>query len=111
MQEDLGLLVTVCPRCNQENPERAKFCLQCAAPLGGAPARSEEARKVVTILFSDLVRSSYLVERLDPESLGEVMRRYFSDVRAVLVRHGGTVEKIIGDAVMAVLGIPSVHED
>jgi class 3 adenylate cyclase/tetratricopeptide (TPR) repeat protein len=103
--------VTVCPRCDQENPERAKFCLQCAAPLGGAPARSEEARKVVTILFSDLVRSSYLVERLDPESLGEVMGRYFSDVRAVLVRHGGTVEKIIGDAVMAVFGIPSVHED
>lgn len=69
------------------------------------------ARKTVTILFCDVVGSTALGERLDPESVREVMRRYFAEMRAVIERHGGTVEKFIGDAVMAVFGVPHVRED
>ena len=68
-------------------------------------------RKTVTILFSDVVTSTELGERLDPESLRRVMSRYFDEMRAIVERHGGTVEKFIGDEVMAVFGIPNVHED
>src|SRR5881392_4491948 len=69
------------------------------------------ARKTVTVLFSDVAGSTSLGEQLDAESLRHVMDRYFDQMRAVLERHGGTVEKFIGDAVMAVFGIPTVHED
>jgi class 3 adenylate cyclase/tetratricopeptide (TPR) repeat protein len=69
------------------------------------------ARKTVTILFCDLTGSTALGEELDPESLREVIQRYFTEMRAVVERHGGTVEKFIGDAVMAVFGVPHVHED
>jgi class 3 adenylate cyclase/tetratricopeptide (TPR) repeat protein len=70
-----------------------------------------EARKVVTVLFTDVAGSTALGERLDPELLRRVMWRYFETVQGVLERHGGTVEKFIGDAVMAVFGVPAVHED
>src|ERR671912_2539910 len=70
-----------------------------------------EARKTVTIVFSDVAGSTSLGDRLDPEALRRVMERYFEEMRAVLERHGGTVEKFIGDAVMAVFGTPRVHED
>jgi class 3 adenylate cyclase/tetratricopeptide (TPR) repeat protein len=70
-----------------------------------------ETRKTVTIVFADVTGSTELGEQLDPESLRHVMQRYFEEMRAVLERHGGTVEKFIGDAVMAVFGIPHVHED
>jgi len=69
------------------------------------------ARKTVTILFCDVTGSTALGEELDPESLREVIQRYFTEMRAVIERHGGTVEKFIGDAVMAVFGVPQVHED
>jgi class 3 adenylate cyclase/tetratricopeptide (TPR) repeat protein len=72
---------------------------------------SEQARKTVTILFCDVTGSTALGERLDPESLREVIQRYFAEMRTVIERHGGTVEKFIGDAVMAVFGVPQVHED
>ncbi|MGH3112258.1 MAG: adenylate/guanylate cyclase domain-containing protein, partial [Gaiellaceae bacterium] len=70
-----------------------------------------EARKTVTIVFSDVSGSTALGEQLDPETVRRVMRRYFDEARAVLEHHGGTVEKFIGDAVMAVFGIPQLHED
>ncbi|HEY2803306.1 MAG TPA: adenylate/guanylate cyclase domain-containing protein, partial [Actinomycetota bacterium] len=70
-----------------------------------------EVRKTVTVLFSDVVGSTSLGEQLDPESLRGVMSRYFDEMRAAIERHGGTVEKFIGDAVMAVFGVPTVHED
>ena len=70
-----------------------------------------EARKTVTIVFSDVSGSTTLGEELDPETVRRVMRRYFDEAQAVLERHGGTVEKFIGDAVMAVFGIPQLHED
>jgi class 3 adenylate cyclase/tetratricopeptide (TPR) repeat protein len=70
-----------------------------------------ETRKIVTIVFSDVAGSTSLGERLDPEAMRRVMGRYFDEMRTVLERHGGTVEKFIGDAVMAVFGIPAAHED
>ena len=69
------------------------------------------ARKIVTIVFSDVSDSTSLGERLDPEAVRRVMERYFVEARSVLESHGGTVEKFIGDAVMAVFGIPRLHED
>jgi class 3 adenylate cyclase/tetratricopeptide (TPR) repeat protein len=84
--------------------------MSCAAPLGASePAR--EQRKVVTVLFCDLVGSTALGESTDPEALRARMRRYFEDLRVILERHGGSVEKFAGDAVMAVFGIPTAHED
>ena len=99
-----------CPSCGEENPHRAKFCLNCAAPLTTA-APPREARKTVTVVFCDVTGSTALGEKLDPEALRRVMSRYFDAMREALERHGGTVEKFIGDAVMAVFGIPRVHED
>jgi len=72
---------------------------------------TREQRKVVTILFCDLVGSTALGESTDPEALRARMRRYFADLRGIVERHGGTVEKFVGDAVMAVFGIPVSHED
>ena len=82
-----------------------------AAPLAAQTAVGQGVRKTITVVFSDLVGSTELGEQLDPESLRLVMDRYFGEMSAVLERHGGTVEKFIGDAVMAVFGIPVVHED
>src|SRR6266545_3370483 len=102
--------MVACSVCGEENPERARFCLNCGTPIATA-AGGREARKVVTVVFSDLAGSTSLGERLDRESLGRVMARWFEAMRAVLERHGGTVQKFIGDAVMAVFGIPALHED
>lgn len=98
-----------CPKCGEANPERAKFCLACGAALSVPSGR--EARKMVTVLFSDMVGSTELGDRLDPESMRRVVSRYFEAMQRVLEHHGGTVEKFIGDAIMAVFGIPSIHED
>ncbi len=69
------------------------------------------ARRTVTVLFCDLAGSTALGERLDPEALRAVLSRWYEEMRAPLERHGGTVEKFIGDAVMAVFGVPRLHED
>src|SRR5207237_3652734 len=74
-------------------------------------APASEVRRTVTIWFSDVIDAPALGERLDPESLRNVMTQYFDEMRAVIESHGGTVEKFIGDAVMAVFGVPAVHED
>jgi predicted ATPase/class 3 adenylate cyclase len=102
--------VTVCPNCGHENPAEAKFCSECGASLTVA-APATEQRKVVTVVFSDVTGSTALGERLDPESLRRVLARYFELASQVVERHGGSVEKFIGDAVMAVFGVPHVHED
>src|SRR4051812_33743836 len=100
----------LCPSCGFENPPEARFCMSCGVELvRGEQAR--EQRKVVTVLFCDLVGSTALGESTDPEALRARMRRYFEDLRVILERHGGTVEKFVGDAVMAVFGIPVSHED
>jgi class 3 adenylate cyclase/tetratricopeptide (TPR) repeat protein len=103
--------VAICANCGHENPEGARFCNACAAPLGTASPGTREQRKTVTVLFCDVTGSTALGERLDPESLRRVLARYFETAKAVVERHGGTVEKFIGDAVMAVFGVPQVHED
>jgi class 3 adenylate cyclase/tetratricopeptide (TPR) repeat protein len=100
----------VCPSCGEENPDRFRLCGMCGQRL--APETpTQEVRKTVTIVFSDLKGSTSLGERLDSESLREVLHHYFSEMQAVLERHGGTVEKYIGDAIMAVFGLPVLHED
>ena len=102
--------MAACPSCGRENAGDARFCSACGTALAAAePAR--EQRKVVTVLFCDLVGSTALGESTDPEALRARMRRYFEDLRVILERHGGTVEKFVGDAVMAVFGIPVSHED
>jgi class 3 adenylate cyclase/tetratricopeptide (TPR) repeat protein len=103
--------VLACTRCGGSNPDRARFCLECGSPLTGSTADGGELRKTVTAVFCDVTGSTALGEHLDPESLRRVMSRYFETMREVLTRHGGTVEKFIGDAVMAVFGVPYVHED
>ena len=92
-------------------PGGAQFCSSCGAAMARDEEEAGRVRKVVTVVFSDLAGSTGLGERLDPESLTLVMGLYFERTRAVLERHGGTVQKFIGDAVMAVFGIPVVRED
>jgi class 3 adenylate cyclase/tetratricopeptide (TPR) repeat protein len=101
----------VCPACGEENPERARFCLNCGTALSEAPPQGREERKVVTVLFADLVDFTARAERLDPEDVRATLGDYHGRVRAELERYGGTVEKFIGDAVVGVFGAPVAHED
>ncbi len=99
-----------CEACGHENRDGAKFCEDCAAPLT-TRSTPHEVRKTVTVVFCDVVGSTAMGEALDPESVRRVMERYFEAMRTAIEHHGGTVEKYIGDAVMAVFGVPQVHED
>jgi class 3 adenylate cyclase/predicted ATPase len=103
--------MAVCGGCGRFGPDDARFCSACGSPLAAAPLFDRSARKTVTVVFADIAGSTELGDRLDPETVQQVMSRYFRTTRRVLERHGGTVEKFIGDAVMAVFGIPVVHED
>jgi class 3 adenylate cyclase/tetratricopeptide (TPR) repeat protein len=103
-------MAVVCSSCGTDNPTASRFCRSCGAALGSQPA-GREARKVVTVLFSDLSGSTALGHELDPEVLRQLMARYFGMVSDVVARYGGTTEKFIGDAAMAVFGAPQVHED
>src|SRR5919106_4101782 len=100
----------VCPRCGTENTEEARFCASCGSPLDLSSEPREE-RKVVTVVFADLVGFTSRSERLDPEDVRATLSPYHARLRAELERFGGTVEKFIGDAVMAVFGAPVAHED
>jgi class 3 adenylate cyclase len=100
----------ICTTCARESPDGFAFCPACGTTLEPVdPAR--EVRKVVTLVFCDLAGSTSLGEQLDPESLRDVQTRYFETMRVAIERHGGRVEKYIGDAVVAVFGIPRIHED
>jgi class 3 adenylate cyclase/tetratricopeptide (TPR) repeat protein len=101
-----------CSSCGRENPEGFAFCGFCSATLvEGASAATAEERKVVSVLFCDLVGSTARAEALDPEDVRALLTRYHQGARSVLERHGGTVEKFIGDAVMALFGAPVAHGD
>ena len=100
----------ICASCGRDNPPGAGFCNSCGAALA-SPAASREARKTVTVLFCDLTGSTALGEQTDPEALRALLARYFERMKAIVEAHGGTVEKFIGDAVMAVFGVPAAHED
>lgn len=101
----------VCPSCGEDNPERARFCLACASPLPGAPGSAARERKFATALFADLVGSTALTEREDPEIVQSVVARAFDRLASEIEHHGGLVEKFMGDAVLAVFGVPTTHED
>jgi predicted ATPase/class 3 adenylate cyclase len=102
--------VAICPRCGEQNPERARFCLACGAPLGAGDAQAEE-RKVVSILFVDLVGFTATSDCVDPEDVRARLRPYHGRVKQEIEHFGGTVEKFVGDAVMAAFGAPVAHED
>jgi class 3 adenylate cyclase len=104
------VLVGVCRSCGAETRVGAQFCASCGHRLDLA-APKEEERKLVTVLFADLTGSTALGEQLDPERLGLLLQEYFGAMASVIESWGGSVEKFIGDAVMAVFGIPSMHED
>jgi class 3 adenylate cyclase/tetratricopeptide (TPR) repeat protein len=113
-QERISQVMTereFCPACGADNAAGSRFCQSCGAALVTDAAGGPKARKVVTILFSDVAGWTSLGEELDPESLRQLMTSYFNEMKDIIDRHGGTTEKFIGDAVMAVFGVPIAHED
>jgi class 3 adenylate cyclase/tetratricopeptide (TPR) repeat protein len=103
--------VLTCERCGHESSDGARFCEACGLSLRPEPVTASEQRRTVTVLFCDLAGSTALGETVDPERLRAMMARYFERMRAIVERYGGSVEKFIGDAVMAVFGVPALHED
>ena len=107
--------MALCASCGEENPERARFCLNCGSPLpetAPPPApEPDEERKLDTLVFVDLVGSTALAEQLDPEDVLQLLELYYGRLRTELERHGGTVEKYIGDAIVTHFGVPVAHED
>ena len=126
-------LASGCPTCGTQNPPGSKFCNECGTVLAAAsvavPARTGDAaapaaevgapaqpgsgaeRRLVSVLFADLVGSTTLAEDRDPEESRDLLSRFFESASEVIARYGGTIEKFIGDAVMAVWGVPTAHED
>jgi len=101
---------TSCPSCGTSNPARYRLCGSCGTRLA-APTSAHAPRRFVTIVTSDLKGSTALGEKLDPESLREILSRYFDEMRLVFESHGGTIEKIIGDAIFTVFGLPAAADD
>ena len=114
-----AVAVRSCPSCGAP-ADRGRFCTECGSAIdtsdrptvaGPAEARPVAERRVTSVLFGDLVGFTPLSESRDPEEVRELLSRYFADCRTVIGRYGGTVEKFIGDAIMAVWGVPVAHED
>jgi class 3 adenylate cyclase/tetratricopeptide (TPR) repeat protein len=106
--------VIVCANCGQENPDAARFCLACGSPVAAPEPAAKgpaEERKLITVLFVDVVGSTARAEQLDPEDVKAMLAPYHSRARAELERFGGRVEKFVGDAVLALFGAPVAHED
>src|SRR6266704_42808 len=133
---ECGRRLVVCPHCGTVNVPAAKFCIECGTALVSKGESTEpllelvpptpmpqeavnteskltppEERRVVTIMFADIIGSTPLADRLDPEDMRAILVGYFNLMTEQIRRHGGTVEKYIGDAVMAVFGMPVAHED
>jgi class 3 adenylate cyclase/tetratricopeptide (TPR) repeat protein len=103
--------MAACPTCGFENADSAKFCSECGTALVRVTTQPREERKVVTVVFADLVGSTARAEHVDPEDVRAILQPYHERLRTELERHGGTVEKFIGDAVVGVFGAPVAHED
>jgi class 3 adenylate cyclase len=101
----------VCAGCGQDNPRGFRFCGACGTPLATPGRRLGEERKVVTVLFCDLVGFTARSDQADPEDVGAMLRPFHAKLRTEIERLGGTVDKLIGDAVMGVFGAPVAHED
>src|SRR4030042_559428 len=99
-----------CTKCQFDNPEGAKFCIECGHKLAEELAIEGE-RKQVTVLFSDLSGYTAMSERLDPEEVKNIISRIFGEIAQVVVKYDGSIEKFIGDAVVAFFGVPKAHED
>ncbi|TXL62074.1 adenylate/guanylate cyclase domain-containing protein [Aeromicrobium terrae] len=111
-----SLAAPACATCGATLTPNAKFCSECGAAQGGVPARgapppAAASRRITSVLFGDLVSFTSLSEARDQEDVRELLTRYFDECRQIIDRYGGTVEKFIGDAVMAVWGVPTAHED
>ena len=100
-----------CAVCGQDNPGGFRFCGGCGAPLAGPARAPAEERRLVTVLFCDLVDFTARSDQADPEDVGALLRPYHARQRAEIERRGGTLDKFIGDGVMAVFGAPLAHED
>jgi class 3 adenylate cyclase len=103
--------MAVCPSCGHENPAGARFCNGCGTALEGESTGLAQERRVVTVLFADMAGFTARAERLDPEDVRAILSRYYARLRGELESFGGTVEKFIGDAVVAVFGAPTAHGD
>ena len=101
--------MVTCQRCGEENTERTRFCLNCGLRL--QEATGVQARRVVTVLFTDVAGSTSLGEAHDPEAMRLVLDRFIEAATQIIERHGGRVEKVIGDAVLGVFGLPQSHEN
>ena len=107
----------VCPACSQPVPDGARFCPSCGTPLtDAAPAVhlesiTDEERRVVTVLFADVVGFTTLAERRDPEQVKRLVDAAFARLVADIEHHGGVVDKVLGDAIVALFGAPVAHED
>ena len=102
--------MAICASCGRETPDGFPRCANCGAPLD-APPPAREQRKTVTVVFCDITGSTELGASTDPEALRALLARYFEQMKGIVEAHGGSVEKFIGDAVMAVFGVPLTHED
>jgi class 3 adenylate cyclase len=106
-----------CPDCQHQNPENARFCNACGSSLFKAISPKETSqsvvseRKHVTIMFSDMSDYTAMTERLDPEEVKEIMSQIFGVITRIIHSYEGFIERFIGDAVMAVFGVPKAHED
>ena len=101
----------VCASCGQENPEIARFCLACGLPLSDVTGRASEERRLVSVIFVDMVGFTSRAERLDPEDVQNLLRPYYELVRREIESFGGVVEKFIGDAIVGLFGAPYAHGD
>ncbi len=102
-----------CPNCQTHNPEGARFCPNCGTPLAPThvPRPVEGERKFVTVLFADVVGSTSMGEELDPEQIAEIMNGAFAFMNSAVAKYGGTVARLMGDAILAFFGAPAAHED
>ncbi len=107
----------MCPKCSKANPPGSKFCNECGQKLEKEEAverkepSTEGERKQVTVLFSDLSGYTAMSERLDPEEIREIMNQVFGEITSIVNKYDGSIQKFIGDAVVAVFGVPKAHED